>query len=166
MNSRQLHSLFINTNMSLPSKHKHILSHISFIVNQQQYHFFSLKQIIKVSSIIFAMTKSDADQFTCGFMQSKKLIIMKPSRPLEVRQSYLLIPKSDEGKLGGVGKLIERGHVFYKNFPIPTLNYQVKMSCQQNSESLVHDSHLLLLEQDCTEFSSGSSLNLRLSEML
>jgi hypothetical protein len=43
-------------------------------------------------------------------------------RPVEVRQSYLVISISDEGELGGIGKLIQRGYkfVFHKNFPIPT----------------------------------------------
>jgi hypothetical protein len=46
-------------------------------------------------------------------MQSNKLIITKPNKPVGVKQAYLLIPISDEGQLGGIVKLIQRATFFY-----------------------------------------------------
>jgi hypothetical protein len=56
---------------------------------------------------------SDAVQITCGFMQSSKLIIMKPSMLIEVKISYLMILVSDKGKLGRVGELIQMDTFLY-----------------------------------------------------
>jgi len=57
--------------------------------------------------------EDDAVRFTRGFMQSSKLIIMKQSRPVGVKQPHLLIALSDEGQVGSFGNLIQRDTILY-----------------------------------------------------
>jgi hypothetical protein len=65
-------------------------------------------------------------------MQSNKLIITKPSKPVGVKQAYLLIPISDEGQFVGVVKLIQRAQIFYfaKSFQFQRLLGQNGLSVE------------------------------------